>query len=433
VGEERNPTPTAAAPSTGPAAAGVPAAPPGGIDAFLGAPTRDLVAWHWLWAGNHRFPVRSHRGLLGRLVVGWKRLFRPVVQTPQNDLWDRQRVFNLILLEHLERIVERIDRTGDRVAGVEGIVHQGLDEVMRHDDALYARVDAKLDRYRVEARTLLGSLRGALARAEAEAEAGRGAAAAGDGAGAAPDAAGAAVSGGALPLARAAEEIAYVEFERRFRGTEEEIAERLAVYLPHLAGGGPLLDLGCGRGEALRVFARAGLDVRGVDLSAEMVARCREEGFAVEQADGLAYLAAQPAGSLGAVVSFHVVEHLPPTAIERLLALAFAALRPGGVLVLETPNPLSLVVAARNFWLDPTHVRPLHPETARQLARQLGFSAEVLELRPFPAEERLPEIALAEVPEELRPLADGINRMRDRLDDLLFGSQDYALVARKPA
>jgi O-antigen chain-terminating methyltransferase len=152
----------------------------------------------------------------------------------------------------------------------------------------------------------------------------------------------------------------------------------------------------------------------------------------VERGEALAHLAALPPASLGAVVSFHMVEHLPPQAVDRLLALAFTALRPGGVLILETPNPLSMVVAARNFWLDPTHVRPLHPEAARQLAAQLGFEAEVLPLRPFSREECLPEIPLAEVPADLQPLADRVNRLRDRLDDLLFGSQDYALVARKP-
>ena len=33
------------------------------IEDFLDEPTRDLEAWRWLWAGDHRFPVRSHRGL----------------------------------------------------------------------------------------------------------------------------------------------------------------------------------------------------------------------------------------------------------------------------------------------------------------------------------------------------------------------------------
>jgi SAM-dependent methyltransferase len=286
------------------------------------------------------------------------------------------------------------------------VVQEGLDEVMRHNDALFARVDAKLDRYRSETRQLLGTVRAALADSGPHP--------------AAP-----------VALARAAEELAYVDFEGRFRGTPAEIGERLAAYVPRLAGQGPLLDLGCGRGEALRVFAAAGLEVRGVDSSAEMVARCREQGLAVEQGDLLAHLAAVPPASLGAVVSFHVIEHLEPEVVARLIALALVALRPGGLLVLETPNPLSLVVAARNFWIDPTHRRPVHPEPLRHLAVALGFDqAEVLPLHPFTGE-TLPEIPPAEAPAELQSLVDRVNRLRDRLEDLLFGCQDYALIARK--
>jgi O-antigen chain-terminating methyltransferase len=165
-----------------------------------------------------------------------------------------------------------------------------------------------------------------------------------------------------------------------------------------------------------------------------MVALCRQRGLDVVEGDLLGALAAADPESLGAVVSFHVIEHLPPEAIVRLVALAWRALRPGGLLVLETPNPLSVVVAARSFWLDPTHRRPVHPEFLRELARQQGFDAiEVLPQRPFPATERLPEIPLAEVPAELQPMADRLNRLRDRLDDVLFGHQDYGLVARKQA
>src|SRR4030095_2244194 len=83
---------------------GVPARRAPSIDDFLVEPTRDLADWRWLWAGDHEFPISSHRGFLGRLLVGLKRLFRPLVKIPQNDLWDRQSAFNLILLEHLERL-----------------------------------------------------------------------------------------------------------------------------------------------------------------------------------------------------------------------------------------------------------------------------------------------------------------------------------------
>jgi SAM-dependent methyltransferase len=403
-----------------------PAEPPLDPARFGDEPTRDLGDWRRLWSEDRTFPIASHRGGLGRLIVVAKRLLRPLFRAPVADLWDRQRVYNLIVAEHLERLDAARRDLENRLGHLEHFVPIGLDEALAHNDALYARVDQKLDRYRREAHDLAAALAGALAAAEAGAGgAGRGGAARG----------GAAPGGEPAALARALDERAYLELERRYRGTEEEIAERLAVYLPRLAdlpAGRPVLDLGCGRGEALAVLAAAGLPARGVDASAEMVARCRERGLEADEGDLFAALAAAPPGSLGAVVSFHVVEHLPPASIGRLVDLAARALAPGGRLILETPNPLSLVVAARSFWLDPTHVRPVHPEALRLLYELAGFDpVEHLALRPFPPGERLPEIDLDAFPADQRPLADRVNRLRDRLDDLLFGEQDYALVGTR--
>jgi O-antigen chain-terminating methyltransferase len=163
-----------------------------------------------------------------------------------------------------------------------------------------------------------------------------------------------------------------------------------------------------------------------------MVALCRERGLEAIEGDVFAALAATPEASLGAVVSFHVIEHLPAALLDRLVRLAWRALRPGGVLVLETPNPLSMIVAARNFWLDPTHLRPVHPESLKLMYELAGFDpVERLDLRPFPDPERLPEIDLAKLPEEQRPLADRVNRLRDRLDELLFGYQDFGMIGTK--
>ena len=87
---------------------------------------------------------------------------RPLVKTPQNDLWERQRTFNLILLEHLARLeAARADHLR-RIEYQEALDSEGIHEVMRHNDALFARADQKLDRYRREARDLLGSLGAAL-------------------------------------------------------------------------------------------------------------------------------------------------------------------------------------------------------------------------------------------------------------------------------
>ncbi|HEX3555549.1 MAG TPA: class I SAM-dependent methyltransferase [Thermoanaerobaculia bacterium] len=388
------------------------------IGDFLADPTRDLADWQWLWSGDQPFPIRSHRGLLGRIVVSLKRLLRPLVKVPQNDLWERQRTFNLILLEHLGRLeTARADHLR-RIEYQEALDAEGIQEIMRHNDALFARTDQKLDRYRREARNLLGNLGGALAAVQSL-----------------PQGALAPVEVVAA-IARVHEEHGYVELERLYRGTEEEIRERIAAYRPFLKdlpAGAPVLDLGCGRGEALALLREWGLAGRGVDASARMVEICRDRGVEAEVGDLFAVLAAAAAGSLGAVVSFHVIEHLPPAALDRLVRLAWRALRPGGVLILETPNPLSVVVAARNFWLDPTHVRPVHPESLRLMYELAGFApVERLDLRPFAVADRLPEIDLAKLPADQRPLADQVNRLRDRLDDLLFGCQDFGMVGKKP-
>ncbi|HEX4952355.1 MAG TPA: methyltransferase domain-containing protein [Thermoanaerobaculia bacterium] len=378
------------------------------IEEFLGEPTRDPVRWRWLWEGDHAFPIRSDRPFLGRLLVAFRRLLRPFVRLPQNDLWERQRVFNLILLEWLA--ARDGERLAERLGILEGALPERTAEILRHNDALYARLDQKLDRYRHGTTELSAVLSGALAAVESQPAAAR-----------------------LAPLVRAQEEASYLELERRYRGTEEEIAERLAVYLPRLAGRGTVLDLGCGRGESLALFGRHGIPARGVDLSASMVARCRERGLDAEVGDAFGTLAVAEPESLGGVVSFHVIEHLPADEVDRLVRLAARALAPGGVLILETPNPLSVVVAARNFWLDPTHRRPIHPESLILSCRLAGLEpVERLDLRPFPATERLPEISLEELPESSRLLAHRVNEIRDRLDDLLFGFQDYAVVAEKP-
>ena len=381
------------------------------IERFLGEPTRDLTEWRWLWEGNRRFPISSHRGLLGRLVVLGKRLLRPFVSAPQNDLWERQRVFNLILLEYLQRgedIRQKVLAVHEpRLDRLEAVWRDGLAEVMGHNDALFARVDQKLDVVRRESRSVWARLASAIAVAQA---------------------------GGVPALARAREEQDYLELEARFRGTEAEIAERLRHYLPFLAGKGEVLDLGCGRGEALAVLAEHDIPARGVDASAAMVAECLGKGLRAANADLFEALAGTPAGALGGVVSFHVIEHLPPAAVERLVRLAWRALAAGGVLVLETPNPLSLVVAARNFWIDPTHRRPVHPDTLRFLYEAAGFDPiERVDLRPFSPEQRLPELDVGTLAPELRPLAHRVNELRDRIDELLWGFQDYALIGTKSA
>jgi SAM-dependent methyltransferase len=215
----------------------------------------------------------------------------------------------------------------------------------------------------------------------------------------------------------------YVSFEDRFRGTREDIKRRVAIYLPVVnevkAGTktAPVLDIGCGRGEWLELLRDQDLNARGVDLNRVMVRQCQELGLEVMEADAITYLRNLKSNSLGAVTGLHIIEHI---SFKRLIALfdeVLRVLRPGGVAIFETPNPENLLVGACNFYYDPTHLNPLPPEPMRFVMDARGFGRiEIMRLHPRPESDKLRE---------------GSPQVQQVLNSMLFGEQDYALVAYK--
>src|SRR5207244_3131651 len=161
----------------------------------------------------------------------------------------------------------------------------------------------------------------------------------------------------------------------------------------------------------------AGVEARGVDADGDMVAYARGEGLDVEQADAVSYLEGVGDGTLGGIFMGQVVEHLPPATLVRVFELAAAKLRPGGLFVAETINPLS-PLALRNYFADLTHAQPLVSETLELLARQSGFAETEIRFLNEPAE-RLTEPDDPVIAANVR-----------RLNELLFAPLDYALVAR---
>ena len=216
----------------------------------------------------------------------------------------------------------------------------------------------------------------------------------------------------------------YAAFEDRFRGARDDIKQRVSVYLPFVQDAGvgttdaPVLDVGCGRGEWLELLADNGLVGHGIDLNGAMVAECEARGLEVQQADALTYLGKCDANSVGAVTGMHVIEHLTFDSCIALFEEALRVLRPGGLVVFETPNPENILVGSCSFYLDPTHKRPLPPEMIRFVAEASGFvDIEILRLHAYP---------------ESAHVTGSPGELQDRFNALLYGPQDYAVIGRKP-
>ena len=233
----------------------------------------------------------------------------------------------------------------------------------------------------------------------------------------------------AARAAGAIEDARYVAFENRFRGGSEDLRERLAGYVDLFAGLAPVVDLGCGRGEFLELLREGGIAGRGVEANAQAAAACRARGLDVVEGDLVDFLGRQPAGSLGGIFAAQVVEHLPPAVLQDALGAAHRALRPGGRLVLETVNTRSVTGFLEVYLRDLTHRTPLHPDTLRFLAAAQGFTDVRVETRS-PVD---PAARLQAVPAEGLPsrAVEVLNENAARLNALLYGDQEYVLIASR--
>jgi O-antigen chain-terminating methyltransferase len=204
----------------------------------------------------------------------------------------------------------------------------------------------------------------------------------------------------------------YPAFQDRFRGPEAEIATKLSVYLPdvdRLVGTGGVVDVGPGRGEWLTMLAGRGVPAHGVDIHQGLVDVCRAKGLRVVLAHAPAHLSSLVPGSIDMVTAFHVIEHLGVEELIELIQASARALRPGGCLLVETPNPTNLIMGACDFYNDPTHRSPLPPDLTAFLVSVHGFGdIEVRHLNP------------TRVADD-----DGAD---PGVSCLLYGPQDYAVL-----
>jgi O-antigen chain-terminating methyltransferase len=223
-------------------------------------------------------------------------------------------------------------------------------------------------------------------------------------------------------------DLLYVGLEETMRGSQAMIAERLTDYLAEVsshASRKPVLDVGSGRGEWLTMLKNCGIEAYGVELETAYVENAQARGLDTRHEDLLEHIRGLEDASLRAVTAFQVVEHLPTELLLEFLNESLRVLEPGGLLILETPNPENLVVAACTFYLDPTHRHPLPPLLLEFFVRSRGFAEVRVEFKN-PAS--LAQIAM---PASNSPWYPEVAPLVDVVNQRFFGYQDYAVIARR--
>jgi O-antigen chain-terminating methyltransferase len=208
----------------------------------------------------------------------------------------------------------------------------------------------------------------------------------------------------------------------KFRGSPDEIKRRLRPYLQFVeraaarTGNRRVLDLGCGRGEWLDLLRDGGYDGLGVDARSVLVERCKTRGLRVETADAELFVKAEPPDRWAVVSAFHLVEHTLAASLLPFFRNVLRILSPDGVLLLETPNTHNLLVGSGSFYLDPTHRRPIPPETWEFLLSRAGF-VDITVLPLNPASEHV--------------LVETGSVLEGRFNHLIYGPRDLGLVAAR--
>lgn len=147
---------------------------------------------------------------------------------------------------------------------------------------------------------------------------------------------------------------------------------------------GRLLDVGCGAGRLLRRMQRRGWSVEGVDFD-EQAANKAMKRYGIKVHIGDLAECAIPDASFDVISLSQTVEHLfdPRATLQECLRI----LKPGGLLVMTTPNVQSQ--GAQQFrqywrgWEPPRHLHLFTVASLQRLTTAVGFN--VVEARSYSA------------------------------------------------
>ena len=229
----------------------------------------------------------------------------------------------------------------------------------------------------------------------------------------------------------------YAKFLDKHRGSEEEIARRLNIYLndlnkfdidvekPHL-----VIDLGCGRGEFLSVLKNEGINSIGVDLNNVSVEYCKTNGYNAVCDDAIEYLRNAKDESADVITAFQLIEHISLSQLNELIVESKRVLKPHGKLIMETPYSRNVEVGAYSFYTDPTHIRPVNDNYVRFLCEEAGFSKTSLYLWKNSEIEQWMDSVFKSDTTSLLDSAT-VRMMLNEMKQKMFVSPDYAVIAEK--
>lgn len=375
------------------------------------------------WQIHYYRPIYSCRRFVGRAIVFGKRVVRKLLKFLIEPLVEEQNQFNSAVTQNLNVLRNNdvvfqaaVDYFGDAFRKNALVMGEIRDETMQKLTVLHGETTEELNKLRCEAAEGLDALKDKTTQMLDQ------------------------INAENRRLAKALQQlqkqneseniydtIDYWAFQEHMRGSYTEIKKRQLPYMSYFTGCENVVDLGCGRGEFLEILQEHGIHAVGVDLYEKSVQFCRAKGFTVAEEDAVEFLKAQKAESVDGIFSAQLIEHIPVRSILELCRESYRVLKSGSYLVLETPNPMCLSTYMNSFYLDPTHKNPIHPHFLEYLLQECGFSNVLINFnQESKVGYRFPMLHVENC-KNLSEFNDGINF----LSDIIWGSQDYAVVAQK--
>ena len=364
---------------------------PGGLKGKIGEINNPAI-----WSVSFNRPIITGDGFKGKVksiaIRAVRKLIRPVLFGIVED----QRRFNKVSVQTMNELYETINRLSNDKDELEEKVNL-LEETLHQQGDFIAEVNGEVQHLKVRERMQY------TAAAEGKSD------------------------NTQVSQKNVYDVVDYESFENHFRGTKEEIRAKQEEYLPYIKKGSSVIDLGSGRGEFLELLKENGFDACGVERYEKFATETANRGLNVVQADAIEYIKQLENESVGTITAFQVAEHLDTVQLLELIITAYEKLEKGGVLIMETPNPRCLSIYTNSFYLDSTHTKPIHPKAMEYYAEVAGFS-HVSTL--YTKSSRVPyELPL--IPEGTFDDTQKYNNGISLLSDLIWGSQDYALIAKK--